>query len=480
MSKKKIISIGFDLASDEAKFSEFSSDISLLDWDIIFFKPNIGAFLDYSNMYQGKASLSDYSSFRLKERVEHWRREIKDAVENGKLVIIYLSDLTEVYIDTGRREHSGTGRNRATTRIVDTFDNYKCIPAALTVTNRKGSEMKLASKGAEILSSYWQEFEDASNYRVILEGKDIPVSITTKTGDKPVGAMYRSKSSSGAMLLLPDIDFYPSEFFEEVDIEEGVEEHWTDKAVSFSSRLIKEAVSIDKSLKTEGENTPEPQWATSSKYSLNKEKEFKSNLLTIETKLEGLQAQKEELLEQLRDAGKLRWLLYEKGKPLEFVIVDALRMLGFKAEQFEDGESEFDAVFESKEGRLIGEAEGKDNKAINITKLRQLALNIHEDLERDEVDEPAKGVLFGNAYRLKSIEERENPFTDKCVSASRISSTALVSTTDLFKVAQYLSNKKDASFAKKCRLAIIDAIGRVDFPEVPEMEKNQETDTIAD
>jgi hypothetical protein len=47
-------------------------------------------------------------------------------------------------------------------------------------------------------------------------------------------------------------------------------------------------------------------------------------------------------------------------------------------------------VFESEEGRLIGEAEGKDNKAINVDKLRQLSMNIHEDIQREEVTTPAK------------------------------------------------------------------------------------------
>ena len=58
-------------------------------------------------------------------------------------------------------------------------------------------------------------------------------------------------------------------------------------------------------------------------------------------------------------------------------------------------------MLECSEGRCIGEAEGRDNRAIGIDKMRQLEVNVLEDLSRDEVSEPAKGVLFGNAYRLK-------------------------------------------------------------------------------
>ena len=144
------------------------------------------------------------------------------------------------------------------------------------------------------------------------------------------------------------------------------------------------------------------------------------NLLEIEVELERAQRNKEEVKRQLSDAGMLRALLFEKGKPLERAIIAALKILGFDAKLFREGASEFDVVFECAEGRMIGEAEGKYNKAVNVDKLRQLAMNLHEDLQREEVSVPAKGVLFGNAFRLTRPEDRkEEPFTDKCILAAR-------------------------------------------------------------
>ena len=87
--------------------------MSLLDWGIILFKPEIGDFVSaYYDSYQGKPSLNDTQSFQLKECREHWRREIKQAVETGKTVLVYLPSLFEVYVDTGERSYSGTGRNQ--------------------------------------------------------------------------------------------------------------------------------------------------------------------------------------------------------------------------------------------------------------------------------------------------------------------------------------------------------------------------------
>ena len=104
----------------------------------------------------------------------------------------------------------------------------------------------------------------------------------------------------------------------------------------------------------------------------------------------------------------------------------------FDAERYCEGESEFDAVFFSPEGRFLGEAEGKDRQPINIGKLDQLERNIREDFAREGVSEYITGVLFGNPYRLEPAEKRGEPFTNKCMASAKRSGVALVFTPDLF------------------------------------------------
>lgn len=469
MSRRKILTIGFEICDDEVEPSKFRSDQSLLDWDIILFKPDISDFLKYSETFQGKPCLSDDRSFQLKAQTEHWRREIKSAVDSGKLVVVYLTDLCEVSIATGEKQFSGTGRNQKVTRVVTDYNNYQSIPTQLRPVKTKGKEIKLSPKNSEAISTYWHEFGERSNYKVIL-GAEVSPCLVTKNGDKPVGAILRSKNSSGALVLLPDIDFYPPEFFDE-------DEEWSKEAKQFAEKYVSSIVALDKTLRNEGELTPEPEWAKGDQFKLFAEKTATQDLLKVESKLEIIQAEKEAVVEKLRQHGRLRNLLFEKGKPLEFAILDALKVLGFEVEQYADGESEFDAVFASKEGRLIGEVEGKDNKAINVDKLRQLALNIHEDLEREEVEEPAKGVLFGNPYRLQPLSDRSEPFTTKCLSASKTSSVALVFTPDLFAVAKYLSDNRDSRFSTKCRKALLSTSGLVRFPELPSKELGTDEST---
>jgi hypothetical protein len=237
--------------------------------------------------------------------------------------------------------------------------------------------------------------------------------------------------------------------------------------------MVAAVVALDKALRSAGEITPAPPWTDQPQYALGTEPALRVQFLNAEQAVEEAQRRKEQIMAELTDAGAYRRLLFEKGKPLENVIIDTLRLFGFAAEAFKDSDSEFDVVFESEEGRLIGEAEGKDNKAISIEKLRQLSMNIHEDLQRENVTTPAKPVLFGNGYRLLPLSEREDPFTKKCLSAAATSSTALVFTPDLFPPAQYLLSNPDDEYAKACRQALLSATGRVIFPAPPAADEPQ-------
>lgn len=465
MSEKKIAAIECEIPGGFSEFVSIDSDTSLLDWDIILFRPNIFGLVGLSNdTYQGKPSLSDSLSFQLRERMEHWRREILDSIHSGKTVIVFLTELYEVYIDTGQRQYSGTGRNRQTTRLVDLYNNYKCLSFDLKPINSKGSVMRLA-KGSEIISSYWSEFEGYSSYRVRIEGQVSQPLVMTKTGDKTVGALIKVKDSAGALLLLPYLEIDSEEFYKE---NKDGELEWTKKGQQFGHRLIEAIIEIDNALKQTGAITPIPEWAKVSDYDLPKEASIREELLKMDEKIEKLQQQRQTAREQLATEGLLRRLLFEKGPLLEDAILHALKLMGFSATKYKDSESEFDAIFESLEGRFLGEAEGKNNAAIGIDKLRQLEMNIHEDLAREEVLEPAKGVLFGNAHRLLPLNDRSTFFTEKCISAAKRSGTALVRTPDLFKVAQYLSGETDESYAQECRKAMLKSSGEiVQFPEPP-------------
>jgi hypothetical protein len=227
-------------------------------------------------------------------------------------------------------------------------------------------------------------------------------------------------------------------------------------------RVLDAILAIDRTLRAGSSDTPSPSWTSQDDFVLASEQVLKHSILAVDGDIEKLLMRKADLEKQLADEGRLRRLLYETGRPLEQAIIEVLRLMGFNAEPFRETDSEFDAVFVSSEGRFIGEVEGKDSKAINIDKLRQLEMNIQEDLARDEVTEPARGVLFGNAYRLQHPGERPAiHFSDKCIKAAKRTGTALVRTVDLFQVGRILKETGDGDYAIRCRLALLTQGGQV-------------------
>jgi hypothetical protein len=268
------------------------------------------------------------------------------------------------------------------------------------------------------------------------------------------------------LLLLPFIDFELDEYTYEN--EKDKKTYWTKEAIALGKRFVASICELDKTLRTTNELSAQPDWITQDKFILPKEDIARSTLLEVEAKIDEIQKEKEQIEQRIADESVLKRLLYEKGKPLEASIRIALEIIGFTVSHYKESDSEFDVVFESDEGRVLGEAEGKDNKAISIDKLRQLEMNIHEDFSRDDVSTMAKGALIGNAYRLVEPEKREAFFTEKCLTAANRSSTALIRTVDLFFAARYLSGNTDEVFSKKCREAILAAVGIVEFPEIPE------------
>ncbi len=473
MAKKNVVSVGMEIPGADLKRITLKSKSSLLDYDVIIFDLAIDDFYGYGyEHFEGKPCLDDTNSFRLKEHIEHWRREILEALKAGKNVFLYLNEKKEVFAATGEKSHSGTGRNRQTTRHVELKSNYLMIPGGIDTTNTNGSSMVLSGKNNE-LAPYWKELSPYSEFRVLLEGKGLKSIVQTKSGAKIVGAKRRYKNAEGILFLLPYISFSDGKYTYEN--EEDGKEYWSDEAVILGKKIVSNICALDKSIRSSGEVSAIPDWVSQDKYLLPKEEKIRDKLISVESKIEKLQQQKEKHEQDIADESVLKRLIYENGKPLEAAVHQALEILGFSVTHYEDEESEFDVIFESKEGRLLGEVEGKDNKAINIDKLRQLAMNIHEDFSRVEVTDMAKGALVGNAFRLLEPTERPDFFTDKCITAAVRSCTALIRSDDLFTAARYLSGKSDKKYSADCRGAILTAVGQVVFPEIPGASATSET-----
>lgn len=461
MSNKTIFSIGFSLPGDDFEYIEFDSDRSLLDADIVLYEVGFGSHYP-SETYQGESLFPHSTSVAVARNIQHWRSELSAAIGAGKLVLVYLAKPRTYFRYTGQQQHSGTGRSQTTTNFVALVSSYDAIPKVTSAEPKSGREVML-TKEANYLVSYWKEFQQYSDYETFVDGKFSHNLLITKAGSKVVGAAVRDK---GVMLLLPPLRYNDYKF---TRYDEKTEKsYWTKEALQFGKHLAAALTSLSDVLLSGRVATPPPTWVLDSAFVTPEEGALHGQLAEIEKDLSDLQQKQSVLDQQLEEAGSIRALLYEQGKPLEHAVRNALLVLGFTARPFSENDSEFDVIFESAEGRCLGEVEGKDNKAINIDKFSQLERNLHEDFAREGVTEYAKGVLFGNAERLKILSERSSPFTTKCLTAAQRLHVALVRTSDLFDPVRYLRTYPDPDYAKACRQAILSSAGGiVTFPTIP-------------
>lgn len=470
---KEILTIDCELPGGYGTHEGFYAQRSLMDADLVLLRTT-SLSLPYlnSDTFRGKPSLSERASFRVKQSIEHWRREIKDAVEAGKTVFVLLGHLDEVYARTGKKEFSGTGRSRVGTDLVELLSNYDVLPfQEMKIVHSEGEAMIL-QQGESLLKEYWANYGKESQYCVYFENSDTCTTlVTTRNGQRIVSLLYR-ESSGGALVALPWLDLAKDEFFNDEDEElydEDDDVAWTTDAKKWGLKYFQILSSIDDAIKKTDDAEPIPPWASDENFMTYQERKLGKELSENKIKIEKLQEKQKETALNLENAAFLRPLLYAQGQSLEEAILRAMRILGFKANHFRDADSEFDSVLECSEGRIIGEAEGKDRRPINIDKMRQLLINMMEDFAREEVTEEATGALFGNAYRLTPPSERPpSQFTTKCAQTAEAHAIVLIPTCDLFDVAKTLVDRPDEDFAAECRKAIFAAKGgEVQFPSIP-------------
>ncbi len=438
------------------------SNTSLFDADIIIFKPSLAEYASHEH-YAGERLLAESDSASIKSDMAHWRAELSAAVESGKTVLVMLTEPKHAYYYTGTKDFSGTGRSRVATKHVDQVSSYEAIPFDFeNLVPRGGKEIAIMGPLGP-LAAYWDEFGDGSEYAVYFDAGNLTPLLGTKNRERVVGGVIRTQKG-GALLLLPPLRWDE----DELTYWRGESRFWRKAGVALGHRLVTALVGASAMYKREGNRTPTPSWATAATYAIPAEEDVRTKLRNVEAEMKKLESRRKAFEADLEKAGGLRALLYETGKPLETATLQALELFGFAGKPFRDAESEFDAVLTSPEGRFLGEAEGKDNKAVNIDKITQLERNIQEDFTKEGVTAYAKGILFGNAYRLQPPEGRAAYFTDKCVTSAKRLHVALVRTPDLFGPARYLSVTRDDAYATACRQAICTADGDVvTFPTPP-------------
>ncbi len=452
---KQIIGMGiehFPFKNGQVSSYLSSDRKSLMDGDVILFSPQ---FFNYTfqQTFEGKPLLTEDQSRVFRDEIKHWESEFQQAMSEQKTIFVFCEKPPEFYY-----YKTASSRYGNQYEYFNPFLNFLPLGKPRIVS---GKEIKKYSNTKATLKSLWDDFEKYFYYEIAFshfrgDVYFVPKNFDPKRRSEVFGGIIKTPSG-GFLVILPAINFRHSDL---------VEYTYNEKAYQLSNRLIQHIIQIDQTLKSSCALTPPPDWSSHDKFKIDGVSQIKQNIGKIDIKIEKLGQDKADLEKDLEKAKMPYRLLFETGKPLEEAVINCLELMGFKAQNYRDAESEFDVTFKSKEGTGLGEVEGK-NKDVNRKKISQLITNLVEYNGKDNTEDIAKGVLFGNAYRLDQPSKRSNQFTEKCIQTANQHSIALVCTSDLFYISQHLQeHPSDKIFATKCREAILSSNGIVSFDSI--------------
>jgi len=201
-----------------------------------------------------------------------------------------------------------------------------------------------------------------------------------------------------------------------------------------------------------GIETPPPPWIK--KYSLPNENKNVAKIEQLYKKISGLQKEKQKLEEEQTNIKKFKQLLYEKGKrTLEPLVREAFKLIGFNVLGPDKYEEEYDLYIKEKDLMIIGEIEGTDNSLIDVDKYRQLLDYVEMELEKGR---KCKGILIGNAYRIKDPVERESQFSAHAIKRCEHQGFCRITTYQLFEIVKKKFSDIDVPDLEKLRKDIIE------------------------
>lgn len=281
---------------------------ALMDYDILIFHPN----LFYKKSNNKSYSYEEYNNINLE-----WSNKIYEFLCN-KNIFIFATKPTQL--------SSKTIYSPVRTSYIYTSDIFETI---LKFINKKEEYGKVILKKTNgILDNFYNRFKELLQYNITYEKVMLnntlfnrslstnsqinsqSIDIFTGRDKNKISSSIIKIDNGGNILLLPEV------VFEET-------KDLTD--------LLNIIVEIDKKLKNI--KNPKPQWLENNEnYSISISESIKSKLANIDKEINKLNENKEKLNQNLEKEEQIKDLLFENGKPLENAIIEALRILGYEAE----------------------------------------------------------------------------------------------------------------------------------------------------
>lgn len=447
-SKLAVIDINGALSKNDVSYF---SPTSFSDAHIVHISPLSPYQFDNS----GSSRIQSTDVQKVIQANRHWNHEIASSLDQERLIVVELlspSVITKCHRDI--YEFQETDDTRVSS---DNLSNYDFFGQAPAVTCSIGTQQAVDPSNP-MLRSLYDNVLSHFDYKVRLANSSITPLLRSKDGVHITAALVNCRKDQVALiLLLPPI---PWDY-----IASSEKKAIRDEYLGELDRIYKVAYQGNST-------TPPPPWVSSSEHEIPESSILQENISALSSQRDSISSQLETAKNELAESERPKSILYETGKPLENVVHDAFRLMGFHVEQYESPSASIDGILTSDECCFVVEMEGRDSNAIQKGKLSQLLVHHAEFILQDGKDSYLP-LLVGNPQRLTAPSERTLDFSDHCRKISKNRGVVLVRAADLFAPMCYLRQSQDQNYALECRRVLKNTIGGdiVTFPQPPKTKE---------
>lgn len=407
----KILTIGSFFDHDFSDNAYFSSSISFLDYDIVLidFRYILSEYKSTSSgTYKGYKCLNDDDSVALLEDMERRKLEILEILKLGRTVIVYTPSPQICYVDTGKREYSGTGRNRQTTRIVSDVNLLSVLPIKIKTIEASGTSIDF--RGDDPFATFWSQNKKLLSFAAYFQepvGK--PLWFVRGT-DKAIGSYLPLEK--GNLIFLPAYSDDDEDENDEKDFLQSIK------------RLVEE-------LKKNTGDFRLPSWC--SDFLLPEEDAQRSKLKKHESELKKITNTISKQKKNIAELEEYKILFSGTGRALEVQVGKVLSEIGFEVTEGLPGRD--DLILKYRNKVAVVEVKGVSKSAAE-KHAAQLEKWVSEYISSKGII--PKGMLIVNAFKDTPLTERtEHPFSPQMITYSTNRNHCLLTGTQLLGIYLY-------------------------------------------
>ncbi len=417
--KIKILNIGNEILNKHVDNASVRSSISFLEYDILLLDldlfDNYG--LDYYPKFQGKLSLNEDSSFQIREDASRIKHQIKEMLENNKTIFIFTPLEEKVFVKTGEKNYSGTGRNRKSSDIVTEFSNFSFLPFNIETTSGHGSD--IAFNGKSEFKPLWDLPHKKFYYKSYFSEKNPNSFMKISKTEKSIA--YHEVIGDGNILFIPYFELNNKN----------------------KNKFVDSLIKVTNLLKRDLGDFNAPDWTDDIKFP--NEKTLKKDIIDLQKQIKEINKSIAEKNSIIKEFEENKILLFGKHKILEIQVSKILEKIGFNVTPGITNEE--DIILEYKDLKFIVEVKGI-KKSCALKHIRQLdnwVLNFEKNFPEEF---KPKGLLIINTFNETPYNERTNEkdFPKNVLELSKIHEFCLLKTDTLLNIYYDIMNnpsKKD-------------------------------------